>query len=81
MASEGESLPIFDIEDARLVGWELGQADDGDMVLQARCEHGCVHFIKIPPGGYITHDPAGHLNMKDGALGGPMKPPEAREAI
>jgi hypothetical protein len=30
---QDEILPVFDVEDARLVGWEWGQADDGDYVV------------------------------------------------
>jgi hypothetical protein len=73
-------LPVFDAEDARLVGWEIGQADDGDQVLQARCEGcGTAYYLKMPPGAIITHNPPGTLLARDVLFGGPMKPPPARE--
>lgn len=75
-----ESIPIFDLEDAKLVGWEIGVAGDGDWVLQSRCEGcGTAHSIKLPPGAFIHHDPDDGLIMQDGELYGPMKPPAVRE--
>jgi hypothetical protein len=78
-AGQGEALPVFDVEDLRLVGWEWGRADDGDLVIQARCEHGCAHSLKLPPGAFLAHDPPGILSGQDLQFHGPMRPPAVRE--
>jgi hypothetical protein len=79
-SGQGECLPIFDVEDAQLVGWEWGQADDGDFVVQARCaEHGCAHALKFPPGAFLDHDPPGEFRGEGVQFHGPMRPPPVRE--
>jgi hypothetical protein len=76
-SGQGGSLPLFDAEDARLVGWEIGYAaDNGDLAIQVRCHCGCgtVHALRLPPGAFIRCDgPA--QSTADGVLFlGPMRP-------
>ena len=73
-----ESLPILDMDDARMAGWEWGVADDGNMVLQATCEHGCKHSVVLPPDAWLIHSPPGELSASNVLLLGAMAagPPE-----
>jgi hypothetical protein len=76
-----ERLPVFDREDARLAGWEMGVAGDGDFVIQARCRCGCevFHALKFAPGAFIAYDRPGGITAKDIEFHGPMEPPAFTE--
>jgi hypothetical protein len=80
--SDGETIPVFDAEDAGLVGWEIGYAaDNGDLAIQVRCHCGCgvVHALRLPPGAFIRCDGPERSTMDAVQFHGPMKPPEIRE--
>ena len=74
--SEGELgpiMPVWDMGDIQVLGWEIGTAPDGDMVVQCRCPHdGTAHWIKMPKGAFLIHAPDGPIGV--GCLfGGPMR--------
>lgn len=69
-------VPVWDSADAGVVGWEFGFSEDGDLIYQVRCDCGCGRSwaLRLPPGGYISHDPPGIHEAKDVEFIGPMKP-------
>lgn len=66
--TEDIAWPVFDAEDVKLAGWDVGLSGD-DLVLQTgRCGD---HFaLVLPPGAFVVNDGDGNIRMSGGRFMG-----------
>lgn len=66
--TEDLAWPIFDPEDMKIAGWEMGLCGD-DLVLQTgRCGD---HFaLVLPPGAFVINEGHGNIRMEGGTFQG-----------
>jgi hypothetical protein len=66
----GERLPVFDVDDISLSGWEIGRLPDGDVVIQTG-ECGTHNALRLPRGAGIVHREDGTVEATGVTFYGP----------